>query len=760
MDVATGMMESEAAGASTLARRRRPRWLRRLSIASHRGRLMPLLEIAVVLLLLGTIAASYLIVTRETDGEGLLSPLEVAALLVANLVPAMALMVMVARRIAMRRAARSPIGGRGRLHVRLVAFFSVVASVPTLLVVIFASFLLQSGVNFWFSEQARGIITNASSVADRFRQEQLADVEVEIQTMGSDVVRWGNANGFDNPLFRDYLLNQTAQRHLLETALLTINSEGVIQMQTGINLYDRPLESRFPAPELLAMGAGEVKVKIDSADRIEGVVRLDPEAKIYVYGSREATQLLRMVTEAGTAADEYQAVLDRSRNYQIRFNAALFVVALLIVALAIWIALALADRLVRPVGHLVTAARRVTAGELSARVPGSRANDEIGTLGKAFNRMTAQLEGQTGALVGANRQLENRRAFIEAVLSGVTAGIISVDRERRIQLINSSAEGLLGASQEGAVGRRLAELSPELDRHLDTEEGEDVVQVTRDGEVHTLAVKRVKADGGHVLTFDDITMQLLDQRRAAWSDVARRIAHEIKNPLTPIQLAAERLQRRYGKEVSSDPATFERLTGTIVRQVGDLRRMVDEFSSFARMPKPVFQNEAILDVARQALFLHEVAHPDIQFALDAPEPPPTLVCDRPADGPGAHQHRQECGGGDQAAARREGRGRARGPHRAGDPPGRQPARHRRVDTGIGLPADRRRLTEPYMTTRAKGTGLGLAIVKKIVEDHCGQIAFADADGGGTCVRLSFDLLTLARVSQSGSRTVEETSANG
>jgi two-component system nitrogen regulation sensor histidine kinase NtrY len=141
-------------------------------------------------------------------------------------------------------------------------------------------------------------------------------------------------------------------------------------------------------------------------------------------------------------------------------------------------------------------------------------------------------------------------------------------------------------------------------------------------------VKTARVEGGHVLTFDDITEQLLDQRRAAWSDVARRIAHEIKNPLTPIQLAAERLQRRYAAEVASDPATFEQLTGTIVRQVGDLRRMVDEFSSFARMPKPVFREEPIVEVARQALFLHEIAHPDIAFALDAPEPSPLLVCDR------------------------------------------------------------------------------------------------------------------------------------
>jgi two-component system, NtrC family, nitrogen regulation sensor histidine kinase NtrY len=735
-------------------RRRRPSWLRRLRIARRRGRLMPAVEIAVLLLLVATATATYLVLSSRGEDE-LLSPPAVAALLVANLLPAMALMVLIARRVALRRAARAEIGGRGRLHVRLVALFSVVASVPTLLVVIFASLLLQSGINFWFSEQARSTITNARDASETYRQEQLADISAEIDFMGGDVVSRINEAGIDDPLMGDFLFNQTTRRKLLETALLSINSEGAIQMRAGVNLYDRPLESRFPVAELVAMQAGEVKTKFDGSDRIEGVVRLDPEAKLYVYGSREGTPLSRMVANAAAAADEYQAVLDRSRSYQLQFNAALFIVSLLIVAFAIWVALQLADRLVRPVGQLASAARKVTAGDLSARVPGARGRDEIGLLGKAFNRMTTRLEEQTGALVGANRQLENRRALIEAVLSGVTAGIISVDRERRVQLINPSAEALLRTGERDLVGQRLADIAPELDRHLDAEEGEDVVKITRDGAEHTLAVKRVKADGGHVLTFDDITEQLLDQRRAAWSDVARRIAHEIKNPLTPIQLAAERLQRRFAKEIDSDAATFEKLTGTIVRQVGDLRRIVDEFSSFARMPKPVFRPEAIADVARQALFLHEVAHSDISFRFDAPDPAPTLVCDRRLIGQALtnivknaveaiqqrHDDRADEARNDEIAmaVREEG-----------------PNLFLTVsDTGIGLPADRRRITEPYMTTRARGTGLGLAIVKKIVEDHGGRIDFDDAPTGGTIVTLTFDRDVLSRITLGGARAVDD-----
>jgi two-component system nitrogen regulation sensor histidine kinase NtrY len=370
--------------------------------------------------------------------------------------------------------------------------------------------------------------------------------------------------------------------------------------------------------------------------------------------------------------------------------------------------------------------------------------DEVGTLGNVFNRMTRRLEEQTGALVSANSQLDSRRAFIEGVMSGVSAGIISVSPDRNVRLMNPSAEALLKTSRQAAIGRKLAALAPELDEQLDSEEREGIVQLVSAGEPRTLAVKRVKVEGGHVITFDDITEQLHDQRRAAWSDVARRIAHEIKNPLTPIQLAAERLQRRYGKEISSDPATFEQLTGTIVRQVGDLRRMVDEFSSFARMPKPVFHHEPVGEIARHALFLHEVAHPDIGFRLDAPEPSPLLVCDRRQlgqaltnivkNGVEAIQQKREDG-------RRETADEIALRIRQSD--GRLVIEVR--DTGMGLPAERGRLTEPYMTTRVKGTGLGLAIVKKIVEEHLGSIEFEDATGGGTLVRLVFDTEALARL---------------
>jgi two-component system nitrogen regulation sensor histidine kinase NtrY len=707
---------------------------------------VPFIEIATVAALIAIGAASYWLVVGHGRSETLLQPPIVAALLVANLVPAMALMVLIARRIAMRRAARSPIGGKGRLHVRLVALFSVIASVPTLMVVVFASLLFQNGMQFWFSKQTRTVLTNAEKVALVYHGEHKARIELDVKTMGADMVDRINEYGLGTQRFENDFLNQLYVRQLSEGAILTLDPRGGIHPRFQWNPDHRHLAEKLTPKEMISWKAGEVHYYQPAKDRVEALVRLDPQAAIYFYGARVVSpQATDALGYTQNAASDYQRTLDKARNLQFRFNALLLLVSLLIVAIAIWVALTVADRVVRPVGQLVDAARKVGKGDLSARVPSSRVNDEVGTLANVFNRMTGRLEEQTGALVSANAQLETRRAFIEAVLSGVTAGIISVGQDRNVRLMNSSAEALLKTPKERAVGRKLAELAPELADQLDSEEREAIVQFASQGEPRTLAVKRVKTETGYVLTFDDITEQLQDQRRAAWSDVARRIAHEIKNPLTPIQLAAERLQRRYGKEIASDPATFEQLTGTIVRQVGDLRRMVDEFSSFARMPKPVFQEEKVAEIARHALFLHEVAHPDIGFTLDAPQPSPILVCDRRQLGQALTNIVKNAV---EAIQQKRDEGKGTGAEEVSI---RIAEEGERLvidvrDTGAGLPPERSRLTEPYMTTRVKGTGLGLAIVKKIVEEHYGSIDFEDIEGGGTLVRLAFDIESLARLS--------------
>ncbi len=752
----------------------KPRWWRRLSIALRRSPFIPLLEVGALVALVAMIVVSYFVLTGQSSPQPLLTPPMVAMLLVANLVPAMALMVLAARRIAMRRAAASPIGGRGRLHVRLVALFSVVASVPTLLVVIFASMLFQSGTDFWFSDRARAMLENAATIAREANKQEVERVGKETETMATDLAGYLSQWQLDNPQFAESFARQVYYRNLSEAVILNVAADGGIHSLVLVNPYDRPLD-KVVTPQVIAqLREGRTSVPLQSSDRIGAVTRLPIGDTTYVYAARVLDpEMTSQLGRAEAVVGDYTALLARSRTLQFRFNAALLVISLLIVALAIWTALALADRLVRPVGQLVDAARRVAAGDLSARVPPSRIHDEVGTLGNAFNRMTRRLEEQTGALVTANNQLDSRRTFIEAVLSGVTAGVVSVDHDRHVRLINSSAEALLKTSNAMAVGQKLSDLAPELDRQLDSDAREDIIQFASGGEPRTLAVKHVGVQAGHVVTFDDITEQLVDQRRAAWSDVARRIAHEIKNPLTPIQLAAERLQRRYGGEVKSDPGTFERLTGTIVRQVGDLRRMVDEFSSFARMPKPVFREEAVAEIARQVLFLHEVAHTDITFELEAPEPPLKLVCDRRQlgqaltnvvkNGVEAIQQKKEQAGTDHAGSGSgSGAGKGGGRDKVSVAISQEGTALRIdvTDTGVGLPPDRQTLTEPYMTTRAKGTGLGLAIVKKIVEEHFGTIVFDDAPGGGTRVRLLFDAETLARLDSANTNYSSDKAVNG
>jgi two-component system, NtrC family, nitrogen regulation sensor histidine kinase NtrY len=719
---------------------RAPRWRRLLSVTHRRSRYMPAIELLTLLLAVGIGIGSYFLLQGQPSNRPLTPPL-VALLLVANLVPAIALLVLWGRRLARKRASASPIGGGGRLHVRLVALFSTIAAVPTILVVIFASLLFQYGVEFWFSDRARGMLENAGELAQGYYQEKRADVAAETVTMAGDLRDYLAQARSDSPEFIEGYGWQVLSREFSESAIISIGTDGTARTLAMVNPDARPVEQRV-SPEIVArLLRGESVIVTDSPDRIEAVTRLQPNSTTFLYNSRISDpQALAQTARAKAVLADYDALLERSRALQLRFNAALLLITLLIVGAAVWIALRVADRLVRPVGELVDAARKVTAGDLSARVDAPRERDEIGTLANAFNRMTRRLEEQTQELVGANDLLDRRRAFIEAVLSGVTAGVISIDPDKRIRLINSSAGALLKAGED-AVGRPLDQVAPELASLLGSEEREQIVQLTSGGDPRTLAVKIVETERGFVLTFDDITQQLLDQRRAAWSDVARRIAHEIKNPLTPIQLAAERLQRRYGKEIESDKSTFERLTDTIVRQVGDLRRMVDEFSSFARMPKPLFRQEAIVDVARQALFLHEVAHPGIRFTLDAPEPSPTLVCDRRQLGQAltnivknaVEAVERKCESGEKAGliAMRI-----------------AAADERRIlieveDDGAGLPAERGRLFEPYMTTRARGTGLGLAIVKKIVEEHFGTIELRDREGGGTVVAITLDAQALA-----------------
>ena len=715
------------------------RWLERERAS---GRFYDRVTVAVALLLIGMTALSIYLLREGAEPGSLLSPPLIALLLIANLIPAIALMVLFSRKVAVRRAEHGGLGS-GRLHTRLVALFSVLAAVPTVLVAIFASLLFQSGLEFWFSDRARGMLENTVQVARATYDREVERVSNETVTMSGDLAGYLKLVAIDDPRFSEGFGRQVLNRNLSEAIIINVGPDGVPRSLALVNPYDRPLEKIITPQKIKDLG-NKPSVPINSSDRIGALTPLDYGPNTYLYAARVfEPQFRQQIARANDVLHDYQVLLARSRINQLRFNAALLLGALVIVGLAILTALKMADRLVRPVGHLVAAAGRIEEGDFSPRVPVTESEDEIQTLSTAFNRMAGRLEEQTGALRTANLQLETRRAFMEAVLSSVTAGVIALDAANRVLLVNRSAEALLRRTQNEVEGQPLGELSTDLDEFMRGDRPEANVLIAADAGQRTLAVKRVRYPDGAVLTFDDITDQLTDQRRAAWSDIARRIAHEIKNPLTPIQLAAERLQRRFGQEVKSDSETFERLTGTIIRQVGDLRRMVDEFSSFARMPKPVFRLENVHEVARQSVFLHEVAHPAIAFALEPPQGDFEMVCDRRQL---AQALTNVVKNGVEAIESR----RNRGEHSlAGD---RVELRlHEEegqliidvLDTGIGLPEDRERLTEPYVTTRVRGTGLGLAIVKKIVEEHMGEIAFLDRPGGGTHVRIAFDVGKLA-----------------
>ena len=542
------------------------------------------LELAVLLAAFVIAGASYLFLTQATNPDALLSPALVASLLLANLVPGMALLVLLGRRIAMRRAAKLPIGGRGRLHVRLVGLFSIIAAVPTLLVVVFASLLFQYGVQFWYSDQARNMIENATGVARTSYQQMLQRWQIATVTAAQDI-----SESFDSkvrsPDFPKYFgVTQIYFRSFSDGFLFVNSPNGKIQEIISVNPDHLDLRNEVSRENIAALHTTVPSITTVKGNRISTLAPIPGAANVFLLTVAVSDVGIMEAQSRRSAAvlTSYRDFLARSRSLQLKFNAALLAISLLIIGIAVWIALEVADRLVRPLGDLVATADKISTGDLGARAPPARSDDEIGALTTAFNQMTERLQAQTGAL-------ESRRALIEAVMSGVSAGVISVAADGTIRLINSSAVALLEGAGDLPVGKRLALIAPELATLLDSGEREAIVEIGAGNDARTLAVKVTRAAEGPILTFDDITGQLLDQRRAAWSDVARRIAHEIKNPLTPIQLAAERLQRRYGKQIDPEDTTFARLTDTIVRQVGDLRRMVDEFSSFARMPKPVFR---------------------------------------------------------------------------------------------------------------------------------------------------------------------------
>ncbi|RJY10150.1 HAMP domain-containing protein [Aurantiacibacter aquimixticola] len=693
------------------------------------------LEILCAITLIVMVATAYLAIAQRANSNDLMPSEQAAVLLLGTLIPALGIVVLWGRRVAIRRAG----GTSARLHVNLVFFFSLIAAIPTLFVAVFASILFQSGVEFWFSDNSRGIMENANELAEGYYDENLRYVGYHSVTMAGDLRFFLQDMPITSPVFNEQYALQVYRRELSDSAVLIRAPDGAFRIPAIVdpqNDYDR---DRVTPEDVERLYAGEAFVVRSTPQRIEAVTLLDRDAEAFLYIARNAqVGQAQLYQQAQNVVSSYADLTQRARVLQLQFNVALFLVSLFLVGLAVYAALRFADRQVKPLTELADAAGEIGSGNYAMRVSGRIGKqDEIGLLGRAFNRMTSQIERQTDALLGANHQLAERRAFMEAVLESITAGIVSLDGVGRVLLMNGAAQRLLLDGAEGAVvGQELEAVSPEIAQLVRDGAQSEIVQFSRNGELVTLAVQLSPATEGMVITFEDITRRLLDQRQAAWSDVARRIAHEIKNPLTPIQLATERLKRRYGRQIEQDTELFDELTGTIIRQVGDLRKMVDEFSNFARLPKPIFRPEDPVDLVRQALFLQEVANPDIAYGFSADDDIGTIECDRHQFGQAMTNVLKNAAEAIETRERdapADWRGRIAVTVSAD-------ADHLQVeitDNGSGLPKGGVNVIEPYVTTREKGTGLGLAIVQKIVEEHGGELAFTGMKEGGTRATLRF-----------------------
>ena len=735
-------MPATMASGVEVPRNQTPRWWRRFIVTSRRKNIFAYIEIAAAIAIVVIGASTWATFTNAPPDGALLPSRQVAGLLIGMLIPSMALLVLAGRRIALRRAA----GSTARLHVRLVFFFSMIAAVPTLMVAGFAAFLFQSGADFWFSDDSRGLMENANRLADSYYEENQLDLANETISMAMDMRSILGRVELTDPNFALVYQYQAEPRDVMESAILQAMPDRSMRTAVVYGLNEDSDPRAFAQQSFARLNAGEQVAVRGSPQRIEAVAPIDRDAGIYLYTARNSeVGTFRSWQSARSISTKYNELTKRARALQLRFNLALFFVSLALVGLAVWFALRFADRQVEPLTDLVAAARKVGAGNFALRVEGRTGADEIGLLNRAFNRMTAQLEKQTDALLSANTELEERRSFIEAVLESVSAGVISVDTDLNVLLMNAPAQAMLenDASPQD-LPTTLDDLAPQIGAMVRAGLTRGVVSHNRRGELLTLAVKIGRESDGHVITFEDITRQLLDQRQAAWSDVARRIAHEIKNPLTPIQLATERLKRRYRKQIAQDGELFDELTSTIVRQVGDLRKMVDEFSSFARLPKPSFRPEDMLDLVRQSLFLQEVAHPDVDYRLEAPHDGPIrMQCDRHQLGQALTNTLKNAYEAIETKLQSSDVD-YRGKILIAVEPGEDSVIVSVQDNGIGLPQDRVNILEPYVTTREKGTGLGLAIVNKIVEEHGGEMTFTSVETGGTRVTMRFARDPLAK----------------
>jgi two-component system nitrogen regulation sensor histidine kinase NtrY len=620
-----------------------------------------------------------------------------------------------------------------RLHVQIVSLFSVIAVLPAVLVAIVANITIDRGLDRLFSGPTREVIQNSLIVANAYLHEHAQLIRGDILGMANDIAHARPLFDQDRGTFRQLLTQSAASRNLPGAMLIDKDRNVLETAQTGI-------EQAFttPAPEFLS-GVDETEPQIAvfiEANYVAAVIRLRAFNDTFLYVARLLDpRVVAQLRQTQASVAEYAQLESRRLGIQVAFALMFAVIALTILMASVLIGLNFANWLVAPIRRLMSAANIVSTGDLHVQVPVHKSEGDLAQLGETFNKMTQELRSQRDELVSASDLIDSRRRFIEAVLSSASAGIIGVDASGSVGILNRSAEKLIGHAESETLDHPLSDVLPELDDMMKTaREGtqrlvQGQITIMRDGHERNLSV-RVSAEqtsqsrDSYIITLDDITELVSAQRTSAWGDVARRIAHEIKNPLTPIQLSAERIRRKFGKVITEDKAIFEQCTDTIVRQVDDIRRMVDEFSRFARMPKPVMEGEDVADTVRQAVFLMRVGHPEIDIEAEIKDDPMRAQFDRRLISQALTNIIKNATEAIEAVPAEElGKGRIQvvaaldGDDIVIDV----------IDNGIGLPkVSRARLLEPYVTTREKGTGLGLAIVGRVLEDHGGKIELHDA----------------------------------
>lgn len=662
-----------------------------------------------------------------------------------------------------------------RTHLQLVGAFAMVAVIPAIIAFLFAFTILRSSLNDVFGDRIENYVNTSLDFANTYFNDEASADYVNLRQIEVDLLQ-DQLLGLtprDAPIaFRQRLRDQVFGRDLAALIILGPDREVIARaiMDPGgyalpardvFDRIDAAAAAREPKPNWGDYGLNDA----EAIDYFRGVLKSEVLEGGYIVIYRAVPAALgEKLLEVRAMRDDWRAAKTGRSRIERVFLLGYIILAVIILFGAVWAALQAATRIVQPIGRLVQMASRVSSGDLNARVDVYREDGELGALSRAMNHMTAQLETQRNDLIETNRQFDRRRRFTEAVLSGVSSGVMGLSAEGRLTITNRAGEDLLGVVPDDDIGRPVSEFAPEIASIFDAARragpGEvgGQVEIERGGRRKIVNVRIVCDDGeggrSYVATFDDITELIGAQRAAAWGDVARRIAHEIKNPLTPIQLSAERLRRKYRSEISSAPEIFDKCTETIIRHVNDIGRMVDEFSSFARMPKPAIAEEDVRELLRSAVFTQRVAFPELIFDAVTPDEPTLVDCD-------GRLIVQALGNilknaSESIDARLVDLSEPPGQIRASLSLEGDVVTVTVMDNGVGLPkAERHRLTEPYMTTRAKGTGLGLAIVRKVIEDHAGHIDFDD------CTELGpTGAMVTIRLPRAGTATMDATQERG